>query len=136
MSQPMALPFSTADGITLALAGVLVVIVAILGYQAWKNSRLSPEQRERLRRASLVAHGKMGDAMLVEIREQHLFYAYTVRGVEYTASQDIAPLKQFVPPDVTLAGPVAVRYDARNPANSIVLSEEWSGLRLGESHRK
>jgi hypothetical protein len=132
----MALPFSTAEELTLVLAGLLAVIVAILGYRAWKNSRLSPAERERLRRATLVAHGKMGDAMLVELREQHLFYAYTVRGVEYTASQDIATLAEFIPPEVALAGAVAVRYDPRNPANSIVLAEDWSGLRIGESHRK
>ena len=28
-----------------------------------------------------------------------------------------------------MSGPVAVRYDARNPANSIVVAEHWSGLR-------
>jgi hypothetical protein len=30
-------------------------------------------------------------------------------------------------------GPVSVKYDPRNPANSIVVSEEWSGLRLGKT---
>ena len=132
----MALSFSAAEGATLALSGLLVVIVAILGYRAWKNSRLSPGEKERIRRATLVAHGKMGDANLVEIRDQHLFYAYTVRGVEYTASQDVGALMEFMPADLPLLGAVAVRYDPRNPANSIVLAEQWSGLRLGESHKR
>lgn len=132
----MAVSLSAAEDVTLVLAGVLVLIVALLGYRAWKNSRLSPQERERLRRAALVAHGKMGDARLVEIRDQHLFYAYTVRGVEYTASQDVGALLDFMPAELPLLGAVAVRYDARNPANSIVLAEQWSGLRLGESYRK
>jgi hypothetical protein len=132
----MVWSFSAADDLTFALTGVFVVVVALIGYTAWKKSRVSPEERERLRRASLVASGKMGDARLVEIREQHLFYAYTVRGVEYTASQDVAGLKDFMPPELPLLGSVAVRYDARNPANSIVVAEQWTGLRLGESPRR
>jgi hypothetical protein len=78
----------------------------------------------------------MGDANLVEIRDQHLFYAYTVRGVEYTASQDVDALKDFMPAELPLLGAVAIRYDPRNPANSIVLAEQWSGLRLGEPHKR
>jgi hypothetical protein len=50
--------------------------------------------------------------------------------VEYTASQDISALQEQVPADLSGAiGPIYVKYDARNPANSIVLAEEWNGLR-------
>jgi hypothetical protein len=28
-----------------------------------------------------------------------------------------------------MIGPVSVKYDPRNPANSIVISEQWNGLR-------
>jgi len=78
----------------------------------------------------LIAHGNMGDANLVDIRDNLLVYSYDVRGVEYTASQDISKLREFLPAGTgSLAGPVLVRYDARNPANSIVLAEQWSGLR-------
>ena len=78
----------------------------------------------------LVAHGKMGDATLVEVRDEVLLYSYDVRGIEYTASQDITLLKSQMPEDLSALGPVQVRYDPRNPANSIVLAEQWSGLRL------
>lgn len=118
-----------AEHLTLALSVVLLVLVALIGYRAWKNSLVTPEERERQRRGVLVARGKMGDATLVEIREDLLFYSYHVRGVEYTASQDISRLKSRMPDDLSTLAPVAVRYDARNPANSIVLAEEWSGLR-------
>ncbi len=122
--------FTTAEVVTLALIVVLAAIISVMGYRAWKAARISPEERERGRRAKLVAHGKMGDATALEMRGELLFYSYAVRGVEYTASQDLSMLKAYLPPDWTaLVGPVSVKYDARNPANSIVLSEAWSGLR-------
>ena len=116
--------------VTLVLAGVLVVLVALMAHNAWQVSRVPPEERERQRRAMLVARGKMGDATLVEVREDLLFYTYDVRGLEYTASQDVSRLKQNLPDELHVGGPVSVRYDPRNPANSIVLAEQWSGLRI------
>ena len=116
----------------LALAGVLAVLGALVGYRAWKRSRITPEERERRRRSALVAHGKMSEAMLVEIRDDLLFYSYGVRGVEYTASQDVSMLKQQMPPDFSTIGAVSVKYDPKNPANSIVLAERWSGLRVSK----
>ena len=108
-----------------AAAGIAFAI-----YRIRKRRRIPPEERERRRRTALAATGKITDATLVEIREDALFYSYLVRGVEYTASQDISALRPRMPSGQGLGlGPVAVKYDARNPANSLVLSEEWSGLR-------
>jgi hypothetical protein len=129
MPAVLALSFTAAETLTLALAGLLAVLVGIFGYRAWKASRVSPEERERLRRAELVARGKMGDATLVEVRDNLIFYCYDVRGVEYTASQDVTVLKSYLPSELSVTSPVCVKYDARNPANSIVVSEQWSGLR-------
>jgi len=123
--------FTTAIIVTALLLAALAAIVGILAYRSWKRSRISPEERERQRRAALVAHGKMGDATVLEIRGDLLLYSYDVRGVEYTASQDLSPLQAQLPADLTVVvGPVMVKYDARNPANSIILAEEWSGLRV------
>jgi hypothetical protein len=123
------LPDAPVEYISLALGALLVAIVAALGYRAWKLSRVTPEERERRRRAVLAATGKMGDAMLVEFRDNNLFYSYFVRGVEYTASQEVSALTDRLPDDLSSVGPVSVKYDPRNPANSIVVAEEWSGLR-------
>jgi hypothetical protein len=121
---------TTAEEITIALAIVLVILLATLGVRAYQRSRVTPEERERRRRTWLVATGKMGDAVLVEMRDTLLFYSYDVRGVEYTASQDIAVLSNKLPPaGLSINGAVSVKYDPRNPANSIVVAEEWSGLR-------
>lgn len=124
------LSFASAKEIILALVGVVVIVGAILGYRAWKLSKITPEERERRRRAALVARGKMGDATITEFHGDLLFYSYDVRGVEYIASQDLSLLKEYLPTDLTaLVGSVSVRYDPKIPANSIILAEEWSGLR-------
>ena len=124
--------FTAAEVATVLLALVLVVLLGILGYRAWKSRRVTAEEREKRRCAYLMATGKMGDAALVEIHENVVFYSYGVRGVEYTASQDLSLLGR-APVDLDLASvhALSVKYDPRNPANSIIMSEEWSGLRTG-----
>lgn len=121
--------YGPAEFISLALAAVLVAVAAALGWRAWKAGRVTPEERERRRRADLAAFGKMGDATLVDYRGNNLFYSYLVRGVEYTACQDVSSLQERMPTSLTIEGSVSVKYDARNPANSIVVAERWSGLR-------
>ena len=117
------------QAVAFALAGVAVALGAMVGHRAWQRSRVTPEERERRRRAALVGHGKIADATLVEIREDVLFYSYVVRGVEYTASQDISGLRAHMPSELGLGvGSVSVKFDAKIPANSIVLAEDWSGL--------
>lgn len=108
-----------------ALAAVAVWRALVL----WKRSRISPLELERRRRAGLNAKGKMGDATLLEVREDLVFYSYDVRGVEYTASQDVSALRELLPADPSAVnGVVYVKYDPKNPVNSMILSEDWSGL--------
>ena len=123
--QGLTTNFAAAELIAVGLAAVLVAMLAVLGYRAWQRSRVTPEERERRRRSQLVAAGKITDATLVEVREDLVFYCYGVRGVEYTASQDISRLTA----DFSGVRAISVKYDPRNPANSIVVAEEWNGLR-------
>ena len=132
MPRVLGLSWAVANAVLLTLTVVLAVVGALAGYRAWKRSRITQEERERRRRAALVGRGKMSDAMLVEIRDDLLFYSYGVRGVEYTASQDVSMLQQFMPPDFSTIDAVSVKYDPKNPANSIVLAEQWSGLRASK----
>jgi hypothetical protein len=119
-----------AGALTFALGGVLAGLGARVAYRAWKRSRVSPGELERRRRTALVSQGKMGDATVVELRDDFVLYSYAVRGVAYTASQDLSTLKHLLPQDLDAAiGPVLVKYDGRNPANSIILAEDWCGLR-------
>ena len=111
-----------------ALAACAAAGLAFAIYRIRVRRRLTPEERERRRRAMLAATGKITDAVLVEIQEDALYYSYLVRGVEYTASQDITVLRPHIPSGLGI-GPVSVKYDSKNPANSLVLAEDWSGLR-------
>jgi hypothetical protein len=133
MASIVVWPYPAAEAGVLALAIVALAMLAVAGFRAWRASRMPFEERERRRRAMLVARGKMGDALLVEVRDDLLFFTYDVRGMEYTASQDVSALKQLVPQDLSALGPVGVKYLPENPANSIVLAEDWTGLRLGKT---
>ncbi len=100
------------------------------GTYAALRRRPAPELRERRRRLEVSANGRMADGTILDLRGNELFYSYTVRGIEYTAAQDISELRARVPEDSTaIAGPATVKYQSRNPANSIVVAEDWSGLR-------
>jgi hypothetical protein len=103
---------------------------ALLAMWRAVRSGLSPERREQRRRLDINLNGRLGDALLTECDENTLYYTYQVRGVHYAASQDISALRDQLPgaPD-RLGGMVNMKYAAQNPANSILLCEEWSGLR-------
>ena len=118
-----------------AAAGAAVVAAGVAAMvRLYLRSRVSPEEAERRRRAALAATGKLGDATLHEAHGELLIYAYDVGGVTYSAAQDISGLRDRLPPgDESIFGPVLVKYDSKNPANSIVVSEEWSGFRTTPS---
>ena len=72
----------------------------------------------------------MADATVIDILGDELFYSYTVRRIECTAAQDISAVRDRLQADPwVFIGPAMVKYSPRNPANSIVACEEWSGLR-------
>src|SRR5947207_12056317 len=104
MPSAFWLSFSTAEQVTMGLLVALVALVGVIGYRAWRASCITPEERERQRRAALVAGGKMGDGTLTELRDDLLFYAYIVRGVEYVASQDVSTLRERVPQVLSTVG--------------------------------
>ena len=107
------------------------------GFYLYFRFRSTPGQRERKRRLTLHNEGRLADANVTDVSDTAVFYAYTVRGVEYSASQDIATLRDSLPGDPTrLLGPAMLKYQPGNPANSIVLCEEWSGLHLRRGTEK
>ena len=97
---------------------------------AW---RVKPEERERRRRVRVNTEGRTGSATITDFRDGVLCYTYSVAGVEYAASQDVRTLAALLPenPFTLLARPATVKYLPRNPANSILLCEGWSGLQFG-----
>ncbi len=126
---------ASSGGMTLAVAGgVAAVGLGAWGVYRYLKGRLTTAELERRRCNDLHARGKIGDATLLEFREHLVFYSYAIGGVEYAACQDLSDLQTLLPPDRwSTIGPASIKYDPRNPANSIVLCEEWSGLRA--AHR-
>ena len=58
-----------------------------------------------------------------------LLYRYQIAGVTYECAQDVSPLPNLVR-QVRVDLPIQVRFDPRNPGNSIVVAENWNGLRF------
>ena len=113
------------------VTGLAVFAVLLLGaaIRILFDYRMTPERRERLRRETLYRRGRLSDGMITEASGTAIYYSYCISGVVYTASQDVSQLADYLPPEPErLIGSVWLKYAAQNPANSIVLCEQWSGL--------
>jgi hypothetical protein len=117
--------------------GTLSLAVAAAGTVVVMRIRRQPKDKEKLRRTEVNLSGRLADATITDITEDAIFYEYSVAGLTYTASQDISQLREMVPADShrLIGRPASLKYSAHNPANSILLCEEWSGLRLGPSNQ-
>ena len=112
-----------------ALAAVAAALALLLTW-VMLRCRTTPERREKRRRSLVNRQGRLVDGVIVELNAESLFYSYSVAGVGYHASQDVSQLLKYLPDDpARLIGPVWLKYTQRNPANSIVLCEQWSGFR-------
>ena len=114
-----------------ALGGLSLVLMALAAWILFQVKERSPQRRERRRRRYINDRGRLADALITEATPNVIYYDYTVHGVRYTASQDIADLQDRLPDQPErLIGAANVKYSQRNPANSILICEEWSGLRV------
>lgn len=114
----------------LILAALAVVALGVYLLVRWRRK---PKDKEKRRRLTVNQVGRIGDATITDMQGDTLFYSYSVRGVSYTASQDVAALRDQMPANVErLIGRAAsLKYSPQNPANSILICEVWSGLRSG-----
>lgn len=125
------------------LGATSIVVVALAAAGVWlvRRKRPTPEELERARRRFLVQSGRLVDGMLLDVADVDsgdghmltmLIYNYRIGGVDYDCSQDVTMLGATLDPRQVRAGfPCTVRYQPGNPQNSIVVAEEWSGLRAG-----
>lgn len=120
---------------------------AVLGaYALLRRKPRSLEEQERVRREWLNKIGRITDGTVIDVQEipsnghrskknaphssTMLIYKYDVAGVSYEASQDVTYLRQWINLQSCRLGlPTSVRYDPHNPGNSMVISENWMGLR-------
>jgi hypothetical protein len=117
------------DSLGTLVLGIAVLVVAGISVVAVFRRKPSTEEMERKRRLYISRTGRMVDGSIVDVQGDVLFYSYDVRGVGYTASQDVGWARDTMPIDPhNLLGPITVKYSLQNPADSIVACEEWSGL--------
>jgi hypothetical protein len=112
---------------------------------------LERQRRELLARSGRITDGTIMDTMITEARTaavsvpemapqantmaptpQIIVYNYRIAGVTYECAQDVTTLAEYVH-GIRTDLPVQVRYLPQNPANSIIVAESWSGLRLNSS---
>jgi hypothetical protein len=139
----------------LAMGGAAVAAVAMIAY-AFLRPAENPEEVERKRRLHLNQIGRIAEGQVVELVEhppdtdkarKSLFgprarpllnlgpryfvsYSYAISGVTYHTAQDISGLQSQVRFERLVAGqPASVKYDPANPSDSILVADDWSGLR-------
>jgi hypothetical protein len=125
------------------LGAAALAAVSLAGVGVWllRRKRPSADELERARRRFLVQSGRLVDGMLLDVTEidagegrtlTMLLYNYRIGGVDYECSQDVTALSGVLDARQVRAGfPCTVRYQPGNPQNSIVVGEEWTGLRAG-----
>jgi hypothetical protein len=119
----------------LVAGGAVVLITAgILLYLKFRR-RKDPAELERLRRAFLTRHGRIVTGEMIDLVAENgssalmLVYRYDVAGVTYEVAQDVTMLvNDASQARQAIGGTLSVRYDMRQPSNSIVMAEEWSGM--------
>jgi hypothetical protein len=139
----------------LAMGGAAVAAVAMIAYAFFRPAE-DPEIVERKRRLHLNQIGRIAEGQIVELAEhppepfeqrkklfggkprplaalrarQFVSYSYAISGVTYHTAQDITGLEGQVRLERLVAGqPASVKYDPSNPTDSILVADDWSGLR-------
>jgi hypothetical protein len=154
---PIHLPLSLRS--PHVVTGIVAGAVTVIGVAAYVLTRRKPsaeeierERRELLARSGRITDGTIMDTMISEARNaglsapelstpadssiptpQIIVYNYRIAGVTYECAQDVSMLAEYVH-GIRTDLPVQVRYLPQNPANSIIVAESWSGLRLNSTH--
>ncbi len=133
-----------------SLAGLLLIVYA------FARPAADPEAEERKRRLHLNLIGRIAEGQVVELAQHPappveqrrsllgirsrplpdsgprslVSYSYSISGVTYHTAQDITGLESQVRAERLVTGyPTSVKYDPANPSDSIVVADDWSGLR-------
>ena len=139
----------------LALLGGSLAAILLIVY-AFVRPAVDPQEEERKRRLHLNLIGRIAEGQVVELAEhpapvvearrgllgsrprplanngpRHLVsYSYSISGVTYHTAQDITGLESQVRLERLVAGqPASIKYDPANPSDSILVADDWSGLR-------
>lgn len=97
-----------------------------------------PAELERLRRTILGRTGRIVSGEITGIIEPEgknqtpllLVYRYEIAGVSYEVAQDVSMMPQVAANAAHLVGKaISAKYEMKHPSNSIIVCEEWSGIR-------
>jgi hypothetical protein len=117
------------------------VVIAAASSVLWRlgGRKKTPEQREALRRQRVSELGRITDGTVLDVQEyesepghllQLILYTYDIAGVSYECAQDVTHLHQYLDlHNCRIGVTTSVKYDPHSPGNSIVVSENWCGLR-------
>jgi hypothetical protein len=89
--------------------------------------RKKEEEGEVMRRARLLLNGRITEGLVFDVTSDeagevtHIFYSYNVTGVDYESSQSLNHAQRRRPSDYAPGARVTVRYDPRQPTNSVVV---------------
>jgi hypothetical protein len=141
--------------LVLAMGGAAVAAIAMILY-AFLRPAGDPEVDERKRRLYLNQIGRIAEGQVVDLVEhppeskpvrkrlfgagahaltdmrprQLVSYSYAISGVIYHTAQDITGLESQVRLERLVPGqPASIKYDPSNPVDSILVADDWSGLR-------
>lgn len=118
---------------------VLAIAAVVLLTGKWRREN-DPDEKERLRRLEVNRNGRITSGEVVDIvdeelapngaRRRFLHYRYSVGAVDFAACQDVTLISERIGDDPRgIVGAVAVKYHNKNPYNSIIVCEHWSGFR-------
>ena len=137
------------------MGGAAIAALAMIAY-AFLRPAVDPEEAERKRRLHLNQIGRIAEGQIVDLVERppeskevrkglfgssarplkdvrpryFVSYSYLISGVTYHTAQDITGLESQVRLERLVAGqPASIKYDAANPSDSILVADDWSGLR-------
>lgn len=124
-----------AIGLAAGAAGV-VISAAAIAYVKLRRKK-DPAELERLRRLSLGRTGRITAGEISGLMEPEgentallLVYRYAIAGVSYEVTQDVSAMPVVAAQAGRLVGQdISVKYERQHPSNSIVICEEWSGIR-------
>lgn len=123
--------------IGIAAGTAVVAIAAGAVYYLKRRQKKDPAELERLRRIALGRTGRIVSGEITGLIEPDgtnttmlLVYRYDISGVTYEVTQDVSTMPAVASEASHLVGcAISVKYEVKHPTNSIVVCEEWSGIR-------
>ena len=141
--------------VLLGITGASVAVLALARYVFFQTPE-NQDALERRRRLRLNQIGRIAEGQVVEFAEHApqpipapkkfskpqpqtqldgrartlVSYSYAISGVTYHTAQDVTGLESQIRFERLVTGhPASVKYDPANPSDSILVADDWSGLR-------